>query len=64
MHSVPAAAAASSTARQSARIASGTPVVVSGSNMVPSVRGAVPLCALNRPNSRAASGWAATSCIG
>jgi hypothetical protein len=68
MLSVPVPAAARSTACQSSRIASGTPVVVSGSNMVPRFASphpfTVPLWELNSPNSRAASGWAATSCIG
>jgi len=47
---------------------SGTPVVGQGSNMVPSppCRAVfrVPLWELNSPNSLAASGWAASSCIG
>ncbi len=59
---MPALAAARSTSRQSSRSASGTPVVGHGSNMVPSA--AVPLCELNSPNSSAASGCAASSCIG
>jgi hypothetical protein len=62
MLSVPVSAAALSTSRQSSRTASGTPVVVNGSNMVPP-RADAP-CVLNSANSRAASGWAAISCIG
>jgi hypothetical protein len=65
---VPVPAAARSTPRQSSRTASDTPVVGQGSNIVPPPASpasfTVPLWELNSPNSAAASGWAASSCMG